>query len=237
MRPLWKIVLPLSIAVVGCTVAIQPKESIAQSLETRLSDDVPRWMVARAFMRTVFVAEGTWYAGTKRNPYKIEVFTYNEIGDYSDHPHNNPNSKIPCAYIASLGRNECSSATGAAQWMPDTWNRVRSLKRFWFDDKKPFAPENQDMAMLYELERVGSLKALFNGMALKGRNPTVNRRNFEIALSNAAPVWASLPRHAGDESGSHGQGARSSDKLWKVFNTELAREQQLWKVASAKTGQ
>lgn len=217
-----------SIALV--TTIEPPKPTIAQMAAT---NNVPQWMVTRAFMRTIFVAEGTWYEGTKRDPYRTEVFTYNQIGDFSDHPHNNPNSKLPCAYIGSEWT--CSAATGAAQWMPDTWNRVRALKRFWFDGKA-FSPENQDMAMLYELERVGSLKTLFNGISLKNGVPSVNRRNFDIAMSQAAPVWASLPRFRGDDSGAYGQGTRSSEKLWRVFQTELAKEQRQWKSASAKTG-
>lgn len=227
-------ILSLSaIVFIGCgIVATEPPKPIIAQLA--LSNNVPQWMVVRAFMRTVFVAEGTWYEGTTRNPYRTEVFTYAQIGDYSDHPHNNPNSRLPCADIG--GENVCSAATGAAQWMPDTWNRVRSLKRFWFGGKS-FSPENQDMAMLYELERVGSLRSLFNGMSTQNGIPTVNRHNFDIALSNAAPVWASLPRYRGDDHGSYGQGTRSSEKLWKVFQAELAKETDQWKNASAKTGQ
>ena len=113
---------------------------------------------------------------------------------------------------------------------PDTWEALLKAYKnsYWFKGKEQFSPENQDMATFYKLEDIGAFKILIAGLYLKDGRINIKRENFDRALSQSASTWASFPRYKGDASGAYGQGARSSDKLWGVFQAQLAKEEKTW---------
>lgn len=73
------------------------------------------------------------------------------------------------------GKVNSSSATGAYQFMPKTWNGLQ--KQYGFTD---FSPRTQDLAAIALLKQNGALKHIVAG-------------DFDTALKKAGGTWASLP--------------------------------------------
>lgn len=182
------------------------------------------WMVIRAYIRTIYWAEGTWYPGTTKDTYRIR-YTFTTFNDFSDHP-DFLGYPLPCGFIPSLGQNICSAASGGGQWMPDTWRGIEANCKGILNPKaERFGPENQDRGMLCKLGQIGSYWRLMDGVATKGGKVYVNRESFNQSIYAAAPTWASLPTGPSDGLGAHGQGARSIDDVWDLFSKELEKEQ------------
>lgn len=174
---------------------------------------------ARAALTVAFVKTIHWTEGTAHmeNPYRTR-FTHEQV------PANIPldqhpffvDSRIPCS------GDLCSAATGAAQWMPDTWITVKGICGDRLNPNEPeFGPENQDRAMICWLDHLGTLPKLLKGLAWKDGSPTVNRENFQAAVFSACGKWASLPCDAQDVDGAHGQGAVVEGKVWSYFQEQV----------------
>lgn len=169
------------------------------------------WRLWRAYIRTIYYAEGTLHAP---RPYNTQ-FTFAEFDGFDAHP-----EILQCA--GSL----CSDASGAGQWLSTTWKPVAQRCGYLFLKNKPeFSPENQDLAMLCHLAEIGTVRRLLAGVAVANGKVVVNYDNFVAAAINNCPVWASWPSNEYDTNGCYGQGAKSVPQLWKVFQQELAKEQ------------
>lgn len=210
------------------TVKASPQAAIAKPVvgSRKLTDD-HRWVLAKATIRMIYFAEGTWYPGTTKNPYKLR-FTYTTFESYANHPFF-AKEPTPCGYIPSLGKRECSAASGAGQWMPDTIRGLWNRHEFWYKDKPLFGPENQDLAMLYKLKEIGAWNTLLKGVSFdKDGTFKVDRDVLYEVMFKCAGTWAGLPKAYGDTLGAHNQGARSGGKLEKLFYQQFGKLKREW---------
>lgn len=113
---------------------------------------------AQRWLHMIKYAEGV---DKKDNPYGT-AFTGKQFDNSQPHP--------GTAYTSSSGYT--SSAHGAYQWMPDTWQEI-------YGENKPMTQENQDAAALFKIKQ-------------RGVDPTseVSRES----LNKLSPEWASLPK-------------------------------------------
>lgn len=169
-------------------------------------------------MATIQWAEGT---ATAPDPYRTR-YTFEQVPKdipLDSHPYWH-DKRIPCGIIN--GRSVCSAATGALQWMPDTWEEAIKVCGDRLDPRHlQFSPVNQDRIGLCWIEQNKSLSSLLAGLKILNGQPIVNRNSFNEAIYKSCGEWASLPCHATDEGGAHDQGARQLDRLWEVFQREL----------------
>jgi muramidase (phage lysozyme) len=146
-----------------------------------------------AFLRVIRYAEGT----DSSDGYNIQ-FTGVRFGSFADHPR-----RVVCSYYS--GRQLCSSAAGAYQFLETTWDDVASSI-----GAGDFRPEWQDRAAIELIRRAGALDDVLSG-------------RIEEAIGKVAPVWASFPRWYGDYYGEYGQSVVSMDELVQEFR----RQQQI----------
>lgn len=117
----------------------------------------------QAFLRTIRFAEGTNGPNGYRTMYTGKLFT-----DLSKHPNINN-----CA--TSNGKQLCSTAAGAYQFLFRTWEDLRKKLNL-----KDFSPESQDLAALQLIYERGAL-------------PLVKEGKFAEAVAKVRNIWASLP--------------------------------------------
>lgn len=84
-----------------------------------------------------------------------------------------PNTKVP--FTDKNGKLDYSTASGAYQFLYDTWERLK--KQFGFKD---FGGRNQDLGAIALIQEKGALK-------------DVERGDFKTAINKLGGVWASLP--------------------------------------------
>lgn len=179
---------------------------------------------ARAVAAVALVATIQWAEGTADapNPYRTR-YTYEEVPEWvpeDTHPYWH-DKRIPCGTLN--GQRLCSAASGAFQWMPDTFNAAMDICRTRLDPSIPaFAPKNQDLLSICWLNHVGALPVLLNGVAIANGTPQVNPVNFKVAIYKASGQWASLPQNSGDELGAYNQGSKRIKDLLERFEAELA---------------
>ena len=113
-----------------------------------------------AFLWTIRYSEGT----TGERGYQT-IYGYEYFDSYADHPRR----------IVHKGAYT-SSAAGAYQIMPMTWDTVIQPALHLPD----FSPESQDKAAVYLIKYRGALDHVKNG-------------NFDEAVRKCAKEWASLP--------------------------------------------
>jgi muramidase (phage lysozyme) len=154
----------------------------------------------QAFLRVIRYAEGT----SSEDGYNIQ-FTGTRFGSFADHPR-----RVICSYYS--GRQLCSSAAGAYQFLETTWDDVAGSI-----GAGDFRPEWQDRGAIELIRRAGALDDVLSG-------------RVEEAISKAAPVWASFPRWYGDSYGEYGQSVVPMDELVQEFR----RQQQV--IASSSRG-
>ena len=173
-----------------------------------------KWVVARAIMRTVAFAEGTWYPGkSEEETYKV-IYGYKYFDSYDDHPD----------YVNCAGAY-CSSAAGAYQFMPYTWYPLVNRYEHWYTKVGAFAPQNQDLGFLRYFTEVGSWSRLEKGISVKNQVIYVSEDALWDSISHAAPVWCSLP--GSNRGACAGQPQKSWDSIKEVFYRELNKEQGL----------
>lgn len=156
-----------------------------------------------ALLRTIRFAEGTWRGGTK-DGYQVIYggrLISEEIPDVSD-----PFSKHP-EYVVRKQTSLNSSAAGAYQFMPATWNRVAGWLNI--DD---FSPLGQDqVARRLVLNRLSDAE-----------EDNINRGILtREALHQLAPEWASLPTHSGGSYYGYGQSVKSWSQLKDFYDQQL----------------
>jgi muramidase (phage lysozyme) len=180
----------------------------------------PKAIAAVAFIATIQWAEGT---ADVPDPYRTR-YTFEQVPKdipLDAHPYWT-DKRIPCGVIG--GRNVCSAATGALQWMPDTWDAALKACGDRLDPRHPqFSPVNQDRIGLCWVEQTRALSELFKGLKILGGQPIVDRDSFNEAMFKSCGEWASIPCHETDENGAHNQGARQLGRLWERFQAELEK--------------
>ena len=156
-----------------------------------------------ALLRTIRFAEGTWRDGTEAGYQMIYGgrLISEEIPGVSD-----PFSKHP-EYVVRKQTSLNSSAAGAYQFMPATWNRVAG--RLNIDD---FSPLHQDQAARWlVLNRLSDAE-----------KDNINRGILtREALHQLAPEWASLPIYSGGSYYGYGQSVKSWSQLKSFYDHQL----------------
>jgi muramidase (phage lysozyme) len=137
----------------------------------------------QAFLKLIRFSEGTLDADGYQRIYAGEMFT-----DFSQHP-----DTVVCA------GDYCSSAAGAYQYLPETWERL--AREIGAND---FSPINQDIAAIELLTEAGVIARL-------------RTQNIEGAIAAAADTWSSLPRFEGDVHGYYNQPVKPMPLLVKKF--------------------
>lgn len=175
-----------------------------------LTSDEIYWMVLRAIQRTVADAEVDWKPGQGDRAYRI-IYGGGELSSlatFSDH--------VVCAGAY------CSSAKGAYQFMPPTWEGLKKKHLSWYPGDE-FSPENQDLAFFRLFDEIGSWQRLIKGIRVEAQVVTVDEHAVRDAISNAASTWCGLP---GDERRlCTGQPQRDWPETLSRFYEELAVEQ------------
>jgi muramidase (phage lysozyme) len=188
--------------------------SSATAVQHQRNNRKARAALTISFVKTIHWAEGTAHT---ENPYRTR-YTHEQVPDsipLDQHPYFS-DGRIPCS------GDLCSAATGASQWMPDTWAKVLEVCGNRLNPNEPeFGPENQDRATICWLYHIGALPKLLNGLAWEGDKPTVNRDNFRAAVYGSCGQWASLPCNAEDSGGAYDQGAVLESAAWQQFESQL----------------
>jgi len=143
---------------------------------------------------TVSMAEGTFDHEAGTPDYSVRFSEDVGAGSLDiDKPH--PNNALPSRYSS-----RSSAASGAYQFMPDTWARVN-------DGNKPMTPENQDSAF---------------GTLLDERGFDTDQ-SFRSQAHKIAPEWASVPMRNGQSR--YNQPVKSIDSLDSFHQDRLAHHQ------------
>ena len=135
----------------------------------------------RAFLRMIRHAEGTLSAGN--DGYGM-MFGGLITRDLSDHPR-----QVHCHLLG--GREICSSAAGAYQFLQRTWDWIAH-------DLPDFSPQSQDLAAGRLIRYRGALQDVYHG-------------RFNQAVEKVKKEWASMP-DAG-----YGQPEKSLAELQRVY--------------------
>jgi len=145
----------------------------------------------RALLDTIRYAEGTWISGSAEG-YRV-LYGGGRFQGLERHPE------------IVVSRGYTSAAAGAYQFLPDTWKEAARKLRL-----PDFAPDSQDQAALYLVEKRGALAAFDR----QGLSPEV--------LHRLAPEWASLPTHQGESH--YGQPVKDGEELRSFFGAQLIRQ-------------
>jgi muramidase (phage lysozyme) len=116
-----------------------------------------------AFLRVIRTGEGTADAGGYSR-----LFGGAPFAGFADHPR----VKVCKTYS---GRQLCSTAAGAYQFLATTWDETARIMRL-----RDFSPASQDLAALGRIAARGALDDVLAG-------------RFEAALKRVAYEWASMP--------------------------------------------
>lgn len=144
---------------------------------------------------TVSMAEGTYDHAAQEPDYSVRFSQ--DVGSGTldvNKPH--PNNALPSRYSSRT-----SAASGAYQFMPDTWARVN-------DGNKPMTPENQDSAF---------------GTLLDERGFDTNQP-FRDEAYKIAPEWASVPMRNGQSR--YNQPVKDIGELDSFHQDRLGHHQQ-----------
>ena len=156
-----------------------------------------------ALLRTIRFAEGTWRNGQEVG-YQV-IYGGNLISEVI--PGSDPFSKHP-DHVVRKQTALNSSAAGAYQFMPATWNRVAEE---WLNIKD-FSPLRQDQVALW----------LVRNRLSDAEEANINRGVLTSeALHQLAPEWASLPTRSGAGYYGYGQSVKSWSQLKAFYDKQL----------------
>jgi muramidase (phage lysozyme) len=215
--------------------------SITESTQT---EEVDKWAIIRAFIRTIYCAEGTYDCYPDRdnhyrtrgigNPDGISGYHLLFGGDTVDDLSRHPDICIPFNWN---GRQDCSTAAGAAQWLTTTWEN--NLENCPLAVDQSFEPYNQDLVLLCLLNNIGVLDINYS------KTPAVISSDSllfaavksidgfrDLSDRTLSRKWASFPCFTGtDHFGSqcngtsyYSQGGKTIEELWEIYNRELEME-------------
>jgi lysozyme len=136
-----------------------------------------------AFLWMIRCCEGTSGPNGYKTQYTGKLFT-----SFDDHPR-----EVICAFSSRLGKQLCSSAAGAYQYMPKTWDQVK--RQAGLSD---FSPKSQDLGCIQILKNRGALEYVKKG-------------EWSKAIERTKSIWASLP---GDV---YGQGGKSAQQALAYY--------------------
>ena len=174
----------------------------ATPVPARYLHDISNGM--EALLRTIRFAEGTWRGGQEVG-YQV-IYGGSLISEVI--PGSDPFSKHP-EHVIRKQTALNSSAAGAYQFMPATWNQVAEK---WLNIKDDFSPLRQDqVAHKLILHRLDALE-----------EANINRGVLtREALHQLAPEWASLPTHSGGSYHGYGQSVKSWSQLKAFYDQQL----------------
>lgn len=143
----------------------------------------------KAFLGAIRYAEGTDHADGYRT-----IFTGAKFDDFSKHP-----DTVKCA-IGPEGKEICSAAAGAYQYMPDTWAWVSKEI-----NAKDFSPENQERGAIALLKKRGVLDLIEKG-------------EISTAFTKVCEEWASVSCDKNSIEGAYpNQAVKPISELMKVY--------------------
>ncbi|WP_218969694.1 glycoside hydrolase family 24 protein [Candidatus Synechococcus spongiarum] len=173
---------------------------MANAATPRYLDDISNGM--EALLRTIRFAEGTWRGGAEAG-YQV-IYGGRLISEVI--PGSDPFSKHP-DHVVRTQTALNSSAAGAYQFMPATWETVSG----WLGIRD-FSPLRQDQ-VAHRLIRLRLSDA---------EEANVNRGILtREALHQLAPEWASLPTHSGGSYYGYGQSVKSWSHLKAFYDQQL----------------
>ena len=146
---------------------------------------------AQKYLRMIAMAEGT-YKGAKSNPYVVG-FGNTRLPHLNAHP----GTSLRREFTQTDGKKNTSTAAGAYQFMPKTWNGI--AKQLGLKD---FSPRSQDIGALHLIREKGALNDVLSG-------------RFDSAVQKTGRVWASLP------SSPYAQPKRSMGFIERALNTVI----------------
>ena len=146
-----------------------------------------------ALIMTVRWAEGT----ASEDGYRT-IFTGEKFDNFDDHPR-----KINCLPPDANGKKLCSDASGIAQFLSPTFDRVAKKKNL-----SDFSPESQRIAMIELMKERGMIALLEKG-------------DVAGAIAAGAEEWASLPRYNGDLDGVYNQSVKPMPSLLQKYEEYL----------------
>ena len=154
------------IVVAGLTASFSPAMSTNQSPKIENNSPIKNANV-KAFLMTIRYAEGTAGPNGYRTMYTGKLFN-----SFDKHPDVNN-----CAMLG--GRNLCSTAAGAYQFLTTTYNPVAQKLNL-----PDFSPASQDLAAVELLKGVNAYDDVVAG-------------RFDSAVFKSSKEWASLPDKSG----------------------------------------
>ena len=191
----------------------------------KLTSDQIKRIVYIAANRTVSEAEGTWWSGRNISETYKTMFGGQLFDSYKDHPD----------IVISAGSFD-SSAAGAQQWMPATWQGIwdKYKDKGWYPGDK-FSPENQDLAFDRMITDIGAFRELEKGITVTNQIVSVSPEAIEAFSNKASSTWCSL--YGVDRGGCGGitvggtyypaQPMRDLDFMVNTFETELKAQQKI----------
>ena len=152
-------------------------------LKTNVASTAPVSVDAQrlALRDTIYFGEGTWKGDSKQGqPMYNVAFGYNQFDNSKPHPG-----------TVYSGEKVNSSAHGAGQFMPDTWQEQFGGKNV------PMTPENQDFATLQLATQRGKYDFT---------------KPFAEQAHNLSGIWASIPNEKGRSQYNLGDGTPQPSK-------------------------
>jgi muramidase (phage lysozyme) len=168
---------------------LEGKEPSKDSAPTVASSEV------EAFLLAIRHAEGT----NSKKAYTT-MFTGKQFSDLSKHP-----EQVNCT-IGPDGKDLCSAAAGAYQYMPKTWARIS--KKINAAD---FSPENQERGAVELLKERGAFKLIQEG-------------KIETAFTYVCEEWASVSCYTHKTKGAYpNQAVKPISELMEVYRKALKK--------------
>jgi muramidase (phage lysozyme) len=194
----------------------------------KLSSEDVQYQVAIALIKTAAWAEVGFDSSRVDDAAYVDkmyrtAFTGVTFDSYMTHPFIDESVPLPCATVG--GRRLCSGASGAFQFMPDTWQETYAKYEWWPVSPKgeKFWPPAQDIAFLRLIAETGAYWHLEKGVKVLNNVITVDAEAIAKTFAKAADVWCSFP---GDVRGEcAGQPQKTLYDTVGVFQKNLAVQQ------------
>jgi muramidase (phage lysozyme) len=178
----------------------------------KLSPGDIQWTLSKTILRTIAWAETGWQYGDDDSVYRT-LFGGSLFTSFAKHPDT----------VVSAGGYH-SSAAGSCQFMPDTWNGLRSRYNYWpLGDE--FSPVAQDLGCLRLFAETGAFFALEKGTTVLHQKISVSDKAIKEAMNLSADTWCSLPGWDRKKCGNPPQPQKTLADTIATFNQELNRLQ------------
>jgi muramidase (phage lysozyme) len=191
------------------------------------SEDI-QYQVAIALIKTAAWAEVGFDSSRLNDAAYVDkmyrtAYTGVLFNSYRVHPFVDESVPLPCGVIGD-GRI-CSGASGAYQFMPDTWTEIYNRYEWWpvGPNGETFWPPAQDIAFLRLIAETGAYWHLEKGTKVLNNVITVDEEAIAKTFAKAANVWCSFPGSVRGECA--GQPQKTLYDTISVFQRNLAEQQ------------